>query len=64
MTLFQDKFVSSQIITEDDRTGLGISAWFKNLGIRVTLLEESKSFKSLFVMGLRFWGSTQSVTLV
>ena len=24
MTLFQDKFVTSQIITEDDRTGLGI----------------------------------------
>ena len=40
------------------------SAWFKNLEIRVTLLEESKSFKSLCVKALRFWDSTKSVTLV
>ncbi len=40
------------------------TAWFKNLGIRVTLLEDSKSFKSLWGKALTFCDSTQSVTLV
>ena len=62
--IFRDFSYILTISSVQKKYRVGIAAWFKNLGIRVTLLEESKSFKSLCVKALRFWNSNQSVTLV